>query len=118
MAHAASVTQAHQGITDGTRKTLGVSSPCLLDCLCSDQMALKPSLDKRPSESKSGGNGRAISKEPAESTRVSKTEDKKLIFIAGDSIVQHVYGCTELSNAKQRVAVKSFSVKQEIWPIT
>ena len=74
----------------------------------SDQMALKPSLGKRPNKSKSGGNGRPTSKEPAESTRVSKTEDKKLIFIAGDSIVQHVHGW-ELSNAKQRLAVKSFS---------
>jgi hypothetical protein len=43
---------------------------------------------------------------PPESTRVSKTEDKKLIFIAVDSIVQHVRGW-KLSNAKQRVAVKS-----------
>ena len=42
------------------------------------------------------------------STRVSKTEDKKRIFIAGNSIVQHIHGW-ELLNAKQRVAVKSFS---------
>jgi hypothetical protein len=26
-------------ITDGTRKALGVSSPCLLACLCSDDCA-------------------------------------------------------------------------------
>ena len=32
----------------------------------------------------------------------------KLVFIAGDSILQHVHGW-ELSNAKQRVSVKSFS---------
>ena len=78
----------------------------------SDQMAQIPSLGKTPlNKSKSGGNGRAISKEPAESTTVSKTEDKKLILIAGDSIVQHVHGCMqwELSNANQRVAVKLFS---------
>ena len=38
-----------------------------------------------------------------------KSQDsRKLIFIAGDSIVQHVHGW-ELSNNKQRVAVKSFS---------
>ena len=35
-------------------------------------------------------------------------ESDKLVFIAGDSILQHVYGW-ELSNAKQRVSVKSFS---------
>ena len=35
-------------------------------------------------------------------------ESGKLVFIAGDSILQHVHGW-ELSNAKQRVSVKSFS---------
>ena len=35
-------------------------------------------------------------------------ESDKLVFIAGDSILQHVHGW-ELSNAKQRVSVKSFS---------
>ena len=36
------------------------------------------------------------------------SESDKLVFIAGDSILQHVHGW-ELSNAKQRVSVKSFS---------
>jgi hypothetical protein len=42
------------------------------------------------------------------STRVSKIEDKKRIFIAGNSIVQHIHGW-KLLNAKQRVTVKLFS---------
>lgn len=46
-------------------------------------------------------------------TKSCKTGDKsgingKLAFIAGDSILQHVHGW-ELSNAEQRVSVKSFS---------
>ena len=38
--HSSHMAQAsRKRITDGTRKTLGVSSPCLLDCLCSQRGA-------------------------------------------------------------------------------
>ena len=75
-----------------------------------DQMALNPTMSKKSVKNKSIGYGSSVThKSPtAKSPTASKPDDKRLVFIAGDSIVQHVHGW-ELSDAKQRVAVKSFS---------
>ena len=70
-----------------------------------DQMTLNPTMGKKSTKNKSNGNGSSVThKTPT----ASKPDDKRLVFIAGDSIVQHVHGW-ELSDAKQRVAVKLFS---------
>ena len=64
------------------------------------------------SNSKFNGNNRsyrtANSKRAATSQKGTTNQPSKLVFIAGDSIVQHVHGW-ELSDAERRVAVKSFS---------
>ena len=72
------------------------------------QMALKPSMSKKSIKDISSGNGSSVTHKAVKSPTVSKSDDKRLVFIAGDSIVQHVHGW-ELSDSKQRVAVKSFS---------
>ena len=75
-----------------------------------DQMALNSTMGKKSIKNKSIGYGSSVThKTPTvKSPTASKPDDKRLVFIAGDSIVQHVHGW-ELSDAKQRVAVKSFS---------
>ena len=75
-----------------------------------DQMALNSTMGKKSIKNKSSGNGRSVTHKTTtvKSPTASKPDDKRLVFIAGDSIVQHVHGW-ELSDAKQRVAVKSFS---------
>lgn len=73
-----------------------------------DQMVLNPTMSKKSIKNKSSGNGSSVIHKTVKSPTASKPDDKRLVFIAGDSIVQHVHGW-ELSDAKQRVAVKSFS---------
>ena len=75
-----------------------------------DQMALNSTMGKKSIKNKSIGYGSSVThKTPkVKSPTASKPDDKRLVVIAGDSIVQHVHGW-ELSDAKQRVAVKSFS---------
>ena len=73
-----------------------------------DQMSLNPTMSKKSNKNKSSGNGSSVTHKTVKSPTASKPDDKRLVFIAGDSIVQHVHGW-ELSDAKQRVAVKSFS---------
>ena len=75
-----------------------------------DQMALNSTMGKKSIKNKSIGYGSSVThKTPTvKSPTASKPDDNRLVFIAGDSIVQHVHGW-ELSDAKQRVAVKSFS---------
>ena len=68
-----------------------------------DQMALNSTMGKKSIKNKSIGYGSSVThKTPTvKSPTASKPDDKRLVFIAGDSIVQH--------SAKQRMAVKSFS---------
>ena len=72
------------------------------------QMALKPSMSKKSTKDISSGSGSSVTHKAVKSATESKSDDKRLVFIAGDSIVQHVHGW-ELCDSKQRVAVKSFS---------
>ena len=75
-----------------------------------DQMALNPTMGTKSIKNKPSSNGSSVTRKTptVKSPTASKPDDKRLVFIAGDSIVQHVHGW-ELSDAKQRVAVKSFS---------
>ena len=67
-------------------------------------------MSKKSIKNKSSGNSSSVTytHKTVKSPTASKSDDKRLLFIAEDSIVQHVHGW-ELSDAKQRVAVKSFS---------
>ena len=79
----------------------------ITDCK-NTQMALKPSMSKKSTKDISSGNGSSVTHKAVKSPTASKPDDKRLVFIAVDSIVQHVHGW-ELSDSKQRAAVKSFS---------
>ena len=72
------------------------------------QKALNPSISKKSIKDISSGRSSSVTHKAVKSPIASKSDDRRLVFIAGDSIVQHVHGW-ELSDAKQRVAVKSFS---------
>ena len=86
---------------------LTISLPFIV--LLDTQKALNPSQSKKSIEDISCGKGSSVTTNKAvKSPAASKLDDKRLVFIAGDSIVQHVHGW-ELSDAKQRMAVKSFS---------
>ena len=84
-----------------------------------DQRALNPTMTKKSIKNKSSGNGSSVTHKTFKSPTASKSDDKRLVFIPGDSIVQHLHG--ELLDAKQRGggAVKSFTGSEtEVWLIT
>ena len=64
-------------------------------------------MSKKSIKSKSSSNGSSVTQKTFKSPTASKSDDKRLVFIAGDLIVQSLHG--ELSDAKQRGAVKSFT---------
>ncbi len=64
--------------------------------------------NSKSNENKNRSYRTTYSKSATRSQKGTTNQRSKLVFIAGDSIVQHVHG-RELSDAERRVAVKSFS---------
>ena len=55
-------------------------------------MSLNPKMSKKSTKNKSSCNGSSVTHKTVKSPTAPKSDDKKLVFIAGDSMVQHVHG--------------------------